>query len=70
MNISHHSAPARNALTSALLAGLMLATAPALAQDAAATTELDKVNVTGSRIARTGFVTSSPVTAITAEEIR
>lgn len=31
---------------------------------------LDRVNVTGSRIAREGFVTPSPVTAITVEEIR
>ena len=33
-------------------------------------TELDKVTVTGSRIAREGFVTPSPVTALTVEEIR
>lgn len=33
-------------------------------------TNLDKVTVTGSRIAREGFVTPSPVTAVTAEEIR
>lgn len=33
-------------------------------------TTIDKITVTGSRIARTGFVTSSPVTAITTDEIR
>jgi outer membrane receptor protein involved in Fe transport len=70
LNISHYRAPARNTLTSALIASLVLAASPALAQDAPATTDLDKVSVTGSRIARTGFVTPSPTTAITAEEIR
>jgi len=67
------STPTRNALTTALMAGLIAASAaPAFAQEASGTTttDLDRVSVTGSRIARTGFVTPSPVTAITAEEIR
>jgi outer membrane receptor protein involved in Fe transport len=65
-------APSRHPLTCALMAGLMaVGAAPVMAQEAgSAPTELDKVTVTGSRIARTGFVTPSPVTAITAEEIR
>lgn len=57
----------------AAIALSLLATAAAHAQDAAPDTDtqtLDRVNVTGSRIAREGFVTPSPVTAITAEEIR
>jgi len=70
-----HRTPGRHPLTCALLAGLMAAAAaPAFAQDAESTgnkaVDLDKVTVTGSRIARTGFVTPSPVTAISAEEIR
>lgn len=70
--MNQRSAPLRHPLTSALMAGLMaFGVAPVMAQEAgSATTELDKVTVTGSRIARTGFVTPSPVTAITAEEIR
>ncbi|MCD9086560.1 TonB-dependent receptor [Stenotrophomonas sp. SY1] len=49
----------------------MTAAAPAHASGGeAAVTDLDKVTVTGSRIARTGFVTPSPVSAFTAEEIR
>lgn len=71
------NAPRRSRLTAALLTSLMLPAAAAVAQDGAGTgssaegtTNLDKITVTGSRIARTGFVTSSPVTAITAEEIR
>lgn len=60
-----------NPLSIAMASALIAAASPALAQEASsATTELDKVTVTGSRIARTGFVTPSPVTAITAEEIR
>lgn len=70
--MNQRSAPLRHPLTSALIAGLMaFGVAPVMAQEAgSATTELDKVTVTGSRIARTGFVTPSPTTAITAEEIR
>ncbi|KAF1015915.1 MAG: Colicin I receptor [Stenotrophomonas maltophilia] len=72
--MTHHRTPGRHPLTCALLAGLMAAaTAPAFAQEAASGNnpiDLDRVSVTGSRIARTGFVTPSPVTAITAEEIR
>ena len=72
--MTHHRTPGRHPLTNALLAGLMMAAAaPALAQEASSGNnpiDLDRVSVTGSRIARTGFVTPSPVTAITAEEIR
>src|SRR5690606_22072426 len=72
MTTKSRTAPARNLLTHALLAGLLAAgAAPAFAQEADTdTTNLDRISVTGSRIARTGFVTPSPVTAITAEEIR
>jgi len=58
---------------SAAIATALLATAPtAWAQEAASNDAqtLDRVSVTGSRIAREGFVTPSPVTAISAEEIR
>lgn len=69
-----HRTPGRHPLTCALLAGLMAAAAvPVLAQEASPGSnpvDLDRISVTGSRIARTGFVTPSPVTAITAEEIR
>lgn len=72
--MTHHRTPGRHPLTNALLVGLMMAAAgPALAQEASSGSnpiDLDRVSVTGSRIARTGFVTPSPVTAITAEEIR
>ncbi|MCD9006690.1 TonB-dependent receptor [Luteimonas sp. XNQY3] len=59
----------------AAIATTLLATAAtaAHAQETAAPTDtqtLDRVNVTGSRIAREGFVTPSPVTSISAEEIR
>ena len=63
----------RNPLTAALVLAMLVPAASAVAQDAAADSEattLDKVMVTGSRIAREGFVTPSPVTAISAEEIR
>ena len=63
---------AQHPLSLALTAALVSTAAPAFAQNSASddATELDKVSVTGSRIARTGFVTPSPVTAISAEEIR
>jgi len=68
-------------LSAAVVAALLTtATGIASAQDSAsasasasasdATQELDRVTVTGSRIARQGFVTPSPVTAISAEDIR
>ncbi|UNK57692.1 TonB-dependent receptor [Pseudoxanthomonas daejeonensis] len=74
---SRHCAPKRNRLTAALFAALILpAAGNALAQEEAQeaqetkTADLDRVTVTGSRIARVGFVTPAPVTSITAEEIR
>ena len=74
MSVRNTITPKRNLLSSALLAAILLPTAgTVLAQEDQSsqdTTTLDKVTVTGSRIARTGFVTPSPVTAITAEEIR
>ncbi|MBB1472317.1 TonB-dependent receptor [Luteimonas sp. MC1782] len=79
MSFSKNTSFRRSRLSAALLAAIALpATGPIFAQDAAssetgsnqATTDLDRVTVTGSRIARAGFVTPSPVTAITAEEIR
>lgn len=64
----------RSALTAAILAALLPASGLALAQEptdqSAGATELDRISVTGTRIAREGFVTPSPVTSITAEEIR
>lgn len=62
----------RNRLTAAMLSALALPFA-AMAQDGSSqgsTTDLDRVTVTGSRIARVGFVTPAPVASITAEEIR
>ena len=66
----------RSHLSAAVFTALLAPIAgTATAQDDAASataeaTNLDRITVTGSRIARTGFVTPSPVTAITAEEIR
>jgi iron complex outermembrane recepter protein len=57
------------AVTSAMLAGVGVASA----QNRDSTDEervLDQITVTGSRIAREGFITPTPVTAITQEEIR
>jgi outer membrane receptor protein involved in Fe transport len=68
-----YSKYSRHPLSLALMTSVAAIATPAMAQDTAsgaAATDLDKVTVTGSRIARTGFVTSSPVTAISAEEIR
>jgi outer membrane receptor protein involved in Fe transport len=69
------SSPARNRLTSALLAAILLpAAGQAIAQDAATedqqATNLDKVVVTGSLIPQTQLETFSPVITITAEDIR
>lgn len=74
MSVRQRSAYQRSRLSAALFTAMVLP-GVALAQEAeqpasSGTTNLDKVTVTGSRIARTGFVTPSPVTAITAEEIR
>ncbi|HEY4555224.1 MAG TPA: TonB-dependent receptor, partial [Lysobacter sp.] len=68
----------RSRLTSALFVAMLPLAGSAVAQSAPgsadssdqAATSLDKVTVTGTRIAREGFVTPSPVTAISAEEIR
>jgi outer membrane receptor protein involved in Fe transport len=43
--------------------------APAMAQDAGASQDLDDVIVTGSRIPQTNLVTTSPVTQVTGEDI-
>ena len=61
-------APRSNLLYAALLAAIAV---PAAAQDGgqAATTTLDKVSVTGSRIKRTDIETALPVTVIQKEEI-
>lgn len=63
----------RHPLALAVLASL-LSPALAFAQESAVNNSesgaIDKITVTGSRIARDGFVTPSPVTGITAEEIR
>lgn len=67
MRISPHRHPLSLAL-------IVAVTATALPSHASETTpavaELDRVSVTGSRITRAGFVTPSPVTSISAEEIR
>lgn len=62
----------RSALSSAIFASLLAASGAATAQEstAGAATDLDRISVTGTRIAREGFVTPSPVTGVTAEEIR
>lgn len=65
--------PARRKLTLAVVACLLPVSGSVFAQEEGSsgpTTELDRINVTGSRIAREGFITPSPVTAVTAEEIR
>ena len=74
---THDAVHKRNRLSAALLTALILPVAgQALAQEETQekqqtqTAELDRVTVTGSRIARVGFVTPAPVTAINAEEIR
>ncbi len=61
--------PRSNLLYAALLAAIAV---PAAAQDGsqAATTTLDKVSVTGSRIKRTDIETALPVTVIQKEEIQ
>ncbi|MBP6215973.1 MAG: TonB-dependent receptor [Luteimonas sp.] len=61
--------PRSNLLYVALLAAI---TVPAAAQDGgqAATTTLDKVSVTGSRIKRTDIETALPITVIRKEEIQ
>jgi len=68
---------ARRTTLSLLLAHLLLAPALASAQQAAAgatpatdtARQLDAVNVTGSRIARVDYTSSSPLTTVTAETI-
>lgn len=63
----------RSLLSAAIIAALLPASGLAFAQEGGQqteATELDRISVTGTRIAREGFVTPSPVTAITAEEIR
>ena len=60
----------RHPIAAAVITGLFATPAAAVYAQDSGTTELDKITVTGSRIARTGFVTPSPVTAISAEEIR
>ncbi|MDO5610183.1 MAG: TonB-dependent receptor [Pseudomonadota bacterium] len=64
----------RHPLAFAIVASLLLP-ATAFSQsnqqtESQASQSLDKITVTGTRIAREGFETPSPVTAITAEEIR
>ncbi|MGV8941127.1 MAG: TonB-dependent receptor domain-containing protein [Lysobacter sp.] len=68
MKRSHLSAAVLTALLASVAGTALAQNEPAPPADEA--TSLDRVTVTGSRIARTGFVTPSPVTAITAEEIR
>lgn len=68
--------PKRSQLSAAVLLALLGSSSLALAQStdqstaSSDATNVDKITVTGSRIAREGFVTPSPVTAISAEEIR
>jgi len=65
----------RSRLCAAVLAALLPAALPALAQDAASTPTdqkaktLDRVTVTGSRIKQSNKVTSAPVAIITREQI-
>ena len=66
----HISKLSRSPIAAAVITTLFATPAVYAQSSSEGATELDKVTVTGSRIARTGFVTSSPVTAISAEEIR
>ncbi|MDP3080802.1 MAG: TonB-dependent receptor [Brevundimonas sp.] len=62
----------RNRLLSTTMIGGFAAlafAAPAMAQDAPASQDLDDVIVTGSRIPQTNLVTTSPVTQVTGEDI-
>ena len=62
----------RNRLLSTTMIGGFAAlafAAPAMAQDAGASQDLDDVIVTGSRIPQTNLVTTSPVTQVTGEDI-
>nr|MBP9536343.1 TonB-dependent receptor plug domain-containing protein [Pseudoxanthomonas sp.] len=77
--MKHAYVPTRHRLSAALLAALVVPFAgQVLAQDAAppapepssGTTTLDKVSVTGSRIKRAQIEGPSPVTVITAEQMR
>lgn len=78
--MTYRNSLSRNPLSFALISALAFtATAPAFAQEAAeqattnsgqrATTELDKVTVTGSRIKRTEVEGPAPVTIVTAADI-
>lgn len=62
--------PLYAAIATTLLASAAGAVHAQDSNSASDTQTLDRVSVTGSRIAREGFVTPSPVTAISAEEIR
>lgn len=64
-------------LSAAIVAALFASTSTNVAAQEAETSDtqtdaqtMDRITVTGSRIARQGFVTPSPVTAISAEDIR
>lgn len=63
-----HVRPSRLAL--ALLAGCALPPLAAAQDTAVATRDLDKVTVTGSRIARSQVEGPAPVTVITAQDIQ
>lgn len=58
-------------LTTTMIGGFaaLAFAAPAMAQDAGASQDLDDVIVTGSRIPQTNLVTTSPVTQVTGEDI-
>ncbi|SEA84987.1 TonB-dependent receptor plug domain-containing protein [Alkalimonas amylolytica] len=59
----------RTGLLTSVAASLSLVAAPALAQEDSEA-RVERIEVTGSRIRRTDFESSVPVTVITAEEIR
>lgn len=64
------------AIRSALILGTVLGAAPLLAQNPAPAAQsaqpavLDAIQVTGTRIVAPGIVASSPVTEVTAEDLR
>jgi outer membrane receptor protein involved in Fe transport len=57
------------ALTVALTGQAVAQQTPAPSQAAASTAPIEEIQITGSRITRTGMTTPTPVTAVTAEEL-
>lgn len=60
----------RQLLGATVLAGALVLAIPALAQDPAASAEVDAIIVTGSRIARQDYVSESPIVTIGRDQIQ